>query len=158
MFFWYCIYLWYMFFSPKKIRCDHNLTQFKIVEKNDIFDEKWEFGTKKSLWKGYFLGNFLFFYNHLDHICVCWWKKQWLLGKLTHFKKYWKNVFFGAKIVFLAPPNQLFPILQNFFFVIFGFSIPKYIKKTTRRKYSKEKVLRWAALLCILTPILPESI
>jgi hypothetical protein len=38
----------YVFF-PKKIRCDHNLTQFKIVEKNDIFDEKWEFGTKKSL-------------------------------------------------------------------------------------------------------------
>ncbi len=35
-------------FFPKKIRCDHNLTQFKIVEKNDIFAEKWEFGTKKS--------------------------------------------------------------------------------------------------------------
>ena len=42
------LFMMYVFF-PKKIRCDHNLTQFKIVEKNDIFDEKWEFGTKKSL-------------------------------------------------------------------------------------------------------------
>ena len=41
---------------------------------------------------------------------------------------------FGAKMDFLAPPNQLFPILQNLFFAIFGFSTPKYIKKTTRRK------------------------
>ena len=108
----------------------------------EIFAENGNLAPKKANERGTFWGSFYFFYNHLDHIYVCWCKKQWLLGKLTHFKKILKKCVFWRQNGFLAPPNQLFPILQNFFFVIFGFSIPKYIKKTTRRKDSKEKVLR----------------
>ena len=72
--------------------------------------------------------------------CVCWWKKQRLLGQLTQSKNYWKNIIFCAKTVV--------PYFTYFFGVIFRFSIPKYtFFLNTRWKDSKEKVIRWASLL-----------
>ena len=96
------LFMIYVFF-PKKIRCDHNLTQFKIVKKNDIFDEKWEFGTKKSLWKGYFLGNFLFFLQSFrSYLCMLM-EETVVIRQTNTFKKifkkcvFWRqNLFFGA--------------------------------------------------------------
>ena len=54
------LFMIYVFF-PKKIRCDHNLTQFKIVEKMIFLMKNGNLAPRKAYERGTFWGTFYFF-------------------------------------------------------------------------------------------------